>query len=174
MGYEHDDDREYETSGFEASEIVGVTGALIVLVCVLAAGAWLVPQLLSARKSGGTESAAIGSLKTIAYAETYFREADCDRDEVLAYTGSLAVLASHSLVDNALANGTNQGYEFTLSVGPDPRFEWWAKASPTVVGTTGDRFFYVDYTGLIYFSDRDFEVPIDPENIPDGITVLGS
>lgn len=152
--------------------------ACLVLLCVAAAG--LAPLVLTARK-GGNEAATIGSLKAIANAQTLFREGDKDQDGVLAYTGSLQELGAagpdrEALVDPVLAAGTKQGYHFSMGTGRDPRFEFWAKACPVVPGETGHRFFAVDMRGLVYFSSSDFPIsdPLDPDNLPAGVHVLGN
>jgi hypothetical protein len=132
---------------------------VIVLICLLGGGCMFVPiiaaiaipNLLEARKSGN-EAGAIGSLKTISTAQTLFREADSDGDGVNNYA-DLRALGDAMLIDSVLANGDKQGYSFeTLPGAEAPEFTWWAVARPIVQGNTGDRTFYTNHSGVIYYS----------------------
>jgi len=157
-----------------------VAGACLATLLMLAGAAWLLlPNLLPARKQGN-ESAAIGSLKAIANAQTLFREGDKDQDGVLSYTGSLQQLGDagpnhEALIDSVLAAGTKQGYHFSMGTGRHPQFEFWAKACPVIPRETGHRFFCTDMRGLVYFSQFDFPVSdtLDPDNLPPGVYILG-
>ena len=101
-----------------------------------------------------------------------FREGDKDQDGVLNY-GTLDQLGSAQLVDSVLANGTKQGYHFSVRSGPDVELEWSASAVPAVPGTTGSRCFYVDQSGLIYYASEAIQGPLDPQRLPPGVRVLG-
>ena len=117
----------------------------------------LIQPALPARK-GGTESAAIGALKTIANAQALYREADMDGNGTLEYAPALSCLVNtgpgrnQDLIDEVLASGTKSGYVFRLHRNPDARFLWWASADPRIPGTTGDRYFGANMAGLIFFS----------------------
>lgn len=139
----------------------------LAVVLILAGGAWIVVPLLLPRRPPANGAAAIGSLKAIANAQYIYREGDKDGDGRLAYTGNLKELGELGLIDEILASGTKQGYYFTIGAGSEPEFVWWAKASPTVPGVTGDRFFYVNLAGEIFYSTHDFPV-IDPTSDPEG------
>lgn len=121
---------------------------MIVIAIIAIIAAIAIPNLIEARKHGN-ESAAIGSLKAISSAQSLFREGDKDGDGTLDY-GSLAELSAQNLVDSVLGGGTKQGYNFVASSGG--QFTWDADGQPSVAGTTGDRYFYTDHTGVIYYT----------------------
>jgi type II secretory pathway pseudopilin PulG len=172
-GYGYDDQKPGGTNVMLIVVIIlGVVGGLCAVIAVIAAIA--IPNLLSARKNGN-EAAAIGGLKTIANAQTLFREGDGDRNDVLDY-GSLDQLSQVGYVDPVLGGGMKQGYEFQVEVNPkNPEFEWWAIARPAVPGTTGDRYFYADQTGIIYYSLQEPpQGPLDSSKPnPPGLNPLG-
>jgi type II secretory pathway pseudopilin PulG len=127
--------------------VVGVV-ALVSCVCIGVLVAIAVPNMVSARKAGN-EIAAVGALRTIATAQAVFREGDKDQNGKLDYAGSLKALGDAQLVDGVLASGTKQGYLFKVRTGKDPLFDWSANADPAVPKTTGDRWFFIDQSGVI-------------------------
>ena len=132
-------------SGFTLIELMIV----IAIIAIIAAIA--IPNLIEARK-GGNESAAIGALRTISTAQSLFREGDKDGNGTFDYATSTAQLFSNgNLIDSVLGAGTKQGYVFTVR-SPDRAFVWSAQADPVTVRKTGDRYFFVDESGVIRFS----------------------
>jgi type IV pilus assembly protein PilA len=132
---------------------------MIVIAIIAIIAAIAIPNLLSARKNGN-EAAAIGGLKAIANAQTLFREGDKDGNNTLEYATALVNLTdtgstgNEDLIDEVLANGTKQGYNFALTVpgAPQDQFIWTCLADATVQGTTGDRHFGGNMAGLIFFN----------------------
>ncbi len=133
---------------------------MIVIAIIAIIAAIAIPNLLSARKNGN-EAAAIGGLKAIANAQTLFREGDKNTDNTLEYAANLTNLTdlgaagAEDLIDEVLANGTKQGYNFVVQVGspaPQDQFVWYCTADATVQGTTGDRHFGGNMAGLIFFN----------------------
>jgi len=103
------------------------------------------PNLLNARQSGN-EASAISSLRTITTAsEQYKNGRGC-------YAGSLANLESAKYIDTLLGKGNKSGYKFDYSTSTGN--EWTCTASPVVEGTTGNRFFFVDESGVIRVSTK--------------------
>jgi hypothetical protein len=115
--------------------------------------AFLTPQLVTCQRSG-TETSAIGALKTIGAAQALFRESDRDGDGELDYAASLAELgdtkARSGLIDPVLASGLKWGYHFEVRRSEKmPEYLWIAYAWPA--GDSGDRMFVANHTGVTYY-----------------------
>ncbi|HBP20135.1 MAG TPA: hypothetical protein DEA08_20390 [Planctomycetes bacterium] len=102
---------------------------------------------LTPHRPAGLESRAISALRAISSAQSLFREGHKDR--VRGY-GSLAQLGTAGLVDPHLASGVREGYRFYSQ--PSSLYTWWAFAEPTRPGCTGDRVFYTDERGQIFYT----------------------
>jgi len=117
---------------------------VIAIIALLLATA--VPSLLKSRSSGN-ETSAIATLRGVVSTQEQYRT------RFGAYTDNLNRLIEASLLPGiTLDNGaiTKSGYSFTQSAAGTN--EWGAQASPLVAGTTGDRYFYADQTGVIRWS----------------------
>ncbi len=133
-----------KNSGFTLIELMIV----IAIIAIIAAIA--IPNLIEARK-GSNEAAAIGALRTLNTAQSLFREGDKDRNGTLDYASNLPMLSSNgNLIDSVLANGTKQGYNFTVVAAT--QFTWSAQASPVTPGKSGDRYFFIDESGVIRYN----------------------
>jgi len=132
---------------------------MIVIAIIAIIAAIAIPNLLSARKNGN-EAAAIGSLKAIVSAQTVFREGDKDANGTNEFAATLTALTNtgstmqDDLIDEVLATGTRQGYNFVLTVPapPNDQFVWYCHANATAQGTTGDRYFGASMAGLLFFN----------------------
>ena len=135
---------------------------LIVVAIILIIAAIAIPNLLRARISAN-ESSAVGSLRTIVttniqYSTTYGTGFAPAIANLGGGAGCVAAAASACLIDPQLTTGTKSGYTFTstpntgagTTVSPFVRFE--ADATPLNVGTTGQRAFCADQTGVIHFN----------------------
>ena len=123
--------------GFTLIELMIVV-AIIAIIAAIA-----IPSLLTAKKSGH-EAAVIASLRTLSSTEEQYNT------RFGAY-GSLADMLAEEYIDPVLGSGDKSGYLFTLT--PDPANESWnCVAVPKNPGTTGDRGFYVDQSGVIRFT----------------------
>src|SRR5262245_60011443 len=100
------------------------------------------------------EASAVGSLRTIntacvTYSTTY---QSVGYPSTLSQLGSAASASSTSadLIDSVLSSGTKSGYAFTFaSVGNNtPSTGYTVTAGPTGPGTTGQRGFYTDQSGV--------------------------
>jgi hypothetical protein len=99
------------------------------------------------------ESAAIAALKTLSSAAHTYRASNPGYPVDL---NSLYANLTPSYIDSVLAGGVKQGYTFILN-GTDPDansnyqgFE--AYASPISAGITGNRFFFLDASGVIRYN----------------------
>ena len=119
------------------------------------ASSLIVEELRLGRRGPGNEGAAIGALKAVGNAQTLYREGDKDGDGTLSYAPTLVQLTNtgtrgdEDLIDEVLGAGTKQGYVFAIT--SSSQFGWTANANPYIPGTTGDRYFGANMTGLIYF-----------------------
>jgi prepilin-type N-terminal cleavage/methylation domain-containing protein len=131
--------------GFTLVEIMIVV-AIIALLAAIA-----IPNLLRARLAAN-ESAALAALKTVASAAHTYRAGNPSYPATL---NTLYANLTPPYIDSVLASGTKQGYNFALSgtdlVGANYQ-GFSANAWPVTTGTTGNRYFFVDTSGVIRFS----------------------
>lgn len=160
-----------------AGLILGYVGvAAIPFILIVAAIA--IPNLLRARMAAN-EASAVGSLRllnmsALDYNSTY-QNGFPPSIETLAGPNGAATSCDHArLIDKVLASGQKSGYVFTYvprssvrgtkpvlsltaqqhgctSPGSD---EYWLTADPITRGTTGQRSFFTDETGVIRFDAR--------------------
>ena len=124
--------------GFTLIELMIVV-AIIAIIAAIA-----IPSLLNARKAGN-EASAISSLRTLTTVNEQYRT------RFQAYSVTLVNLSIPALgyIDAVLGAGTKSGYVFTYAT---PSINTWnCNAAPLVATTTGDRFFFVDQSGVIRF-----------------------
>ena len=122
--------------GFTLIELMIVV-AIIAIIAAIA-----IPSLLNARKAGN-EASAISSLRTLTTVNEQYRT------RFQAYAGALTNLSAENYIDSVLGAGSKSGYAFTYAGGTNT---WNCSADPQTAGTTGDRYFFVDQTGVIRFS----------------------
>ncbi len=97
------------------------------------------------------ESSAIASLKTIVTAEEQYKS-DAGRGVYASLTQLSATTPQY--LDSVLGAGKKSGYSFTLTVGTPAAENWTAVGFPTSPGKTGDRRFFVDFSGVIRFHNK--------------------
>ena len=128
---------------------------LIVVAIILIIAAIAIPNLLRSRMAAN-EASAVGALRTlntacVQYNTTY---GGFPPDLKSLGPGTPATAAAADLIDSILATGTKSGYNFGYVAGPGKDannnfLEYSDTATPITVGTTGQRRFYTDQSGVI-------------------------
>ncbi len=117
---------------------------LMIVVSIIAIiAAIAIPSLLAARISGN-EASAISSLRTLSTTQEQYRT------RFGAYSSSLTDLQSNNYIDNVLSTGSKSGYLFA-GMSATGNTAWSINADPATPGTTGERGFFVDQSGVIRF-----------------------
>ena len=134
--------RRLNQKGFTLVEIMIVV-AIIVLLAAIA-----IPNLLRARLNAN-EAAAISTLRTLSSALESYRAAQTPP----AYPGGLAAMtvaggSNPSYIDDTLAAGVRQGYNFGYGLGATNN-EYDIAATPVTPTVTGNRSFSVDESGVV-------------------------
>ena len=124
------------SQGYTLVEITVVV-AIIATIAVLA-----MPTLLNAKKPAN-EASAISALRSLTTVNEQYRL------RFQSYAGSLANLSAEDYIDSVFGAGAKAGFQFTYLANA---YSWTCSADPEVPGTTGDRYFFVDQSGVIRFS----------------------
>jgi len=143
---------------------------LIVVAIMLIVAAIAIPNLLRARIAAN-EASAVGSLRTmntsaVEYASTYENgfPAGLSAMGTHAAGDTVASCGEALLIDNLLTTGKKSGYTFTYADGsgdtpnaaPTSGCAGWniytITAYPVTPGTTGQRYFFTDQTGVIRYN----------------------
>lgn len=136
-----------------------LSAAFIPIVLIIAAIA--IPNLLRARMAAN-EASAVGSLRTIeaadiSYSERYGRGFATSLRELGPATDGTENANGANLLDGGLAGGMRYGYAFSYeasSTRTDGVLDaFHVNADPITEGTTGERHFYVDQTGVIRYHE---------------------
>jgi type IV pilus assembly protein PilA len=140
---------------------------LIVVAIILIIAAIAIPNLLRS-KMAANESSAVGSLRTINTAEVTYATAypnvgySPDLPSLTGVPATCATTASQTaacLIDGVLGNATaaataKSGYFFTYALNGAAggiNTAYTLQGSPANAGTTGQRFFFTDQTGVIRY-----------------------
>jgi type IV pilus assembly protein PilA len=144
---------------------------LIVVAIILIIAAIAIPNLLRSRIAAN-EASAVGSIRTIntaelTYASTYPTYGFTDLQTLGGTAGGTASATSALILDSTLgcSGGTGavvcpkSGYNFSIpgitgggSAPANPVGAYTVTAVPVTVGTTGQRNFYSDASGVIRFT----------------------
>ncbi len=127
--------------GFTLIELMIVV-AIIAIIAAIA-----IPNLLRSRMAAN-EAAAIGALRTLSSSQENYRN-----NSGTGLYGTLAQLsgATPPYIDAALGAGTSRGYTVAIVGTPDSD-TWSATAVPNTVGSSGNRGFFIDESGVIRFT----------------------
>ena len=134
---------------------------LIVVAIILIIAAIAIPNLLKSRIAAN-EASAVGSVRSINTAEVTYAATYPDTGFALALTNlggsstGTATSASAGLLDQVLSGGTKSGYKFTAvgtqGSGTTINTYYTVTAIPLTTGTTGQRSFYSDQSGVIRYN----------------------
>ncbi len=129
---------------------------LIVVAIILIIAAIAIPNLLRSRIAAN-EASAVGSLRTlntvcVTYSSTYGGFPQALSDLAPPAAGAPPTARAADLIDSVLAAGTKSGYVFTYTPGAAvggtiPTYT--INADPVTVGTTGQRYFFTDQSGVV-------------------------
>lgn len=126
---------------------------MIVILIISILMAIALPNLLEARKHGN-EANAIKACRTILSAQSLFREKDKEGDGAYDY-GTLTELNNTGVIDGVLGSGTKAGFTFVSSAGSQAtEFIYFVTANPVVMQGTGDRSFFSNHMGLIFYTNE--------------------
>lgn len=139
-----------KNKGFSIVEILVVLAVLGIVTAIF------VPRLLTSRLAAN-EAAALSGLKAIYSAVNMYYE------DTNSYPENLADMvepnSSISYIDAQLASGSKDGYGYEYSSSAVQDFS--LNANPVVPGNTGNRYFYIDETGVIRVNDEGEAGPDD-------------
>ena len=127
---------------------------LIVVAIILIIAAIAIPNLLRS-KMAANEASAVGSLRTLNTACVTYSTTYGGYPANLSNLGpaTTATSTTADLIDSVLANGTKSGYAFTYSAGSTDTsgnvLSYTITGNPVTTGTTGQRAFYTDQSGVI-------------------------
>ncbi len=150
----HKSSKKHKTSkqkGFSLIEL------LIVVAIILIIAAIAIPNLLRSRIAAN-EASAVGSLRTLNTAEITNNMTNpsvgfaCALSSLAPASGS-ATSGAAGLIDANLASGTKSGYTFTVgNCTGTPKSNYQYAAAPVSPGTTGQRYFCTDSSGVIQYN----------------------
>ncbi len=127
-----------KSEGFSLIELLIVV-AVIGIIAALA-----VPNLVQSKKAAN-EASAIASVRNLVTAQITYASTLGGGN-----FGSLAELSSENFADEVLGSGQKDGYDFSVATNGSIGFS--VIAIPTVPGTTGERAFYGNETGVIRYT----------------------
>ena len=117
---------------------------LLIVVAVIAIIASLAIPNLQSSKRAAYEAAAIAYMRTWSSAQELY----------LMRHGTYADADNQLVGDGFIGNPDPdaQGYTFSIDNMPGSTTRWWGKGWPTRVGITGNRYFFIDNSGVIRWS----------------------
>jgi len=132
---------------------------LIVVAIILIIAAIAIPNLLRSRIAAN-EASAVGSLRTLNTAEITYNVTypnvgfACTLGAMAPpSSGTSPTSGAAGLIDANLASGIKSGYSFTLNnCSGTPASNYQTLAAPVAPGTTGQRYFCSDSSGVIQFN----------------------
>ncbi len=132
--------------GFTLIELMMV---ILVLSILLTAA---IPGISNAKRRAN-EASAIAALRLISQAQSQYRV------RYGSFT-SVPQLESSGLISDDFQDSEKSGYSFENAAAPTGG-DWSVRANPTSPGVSGDRYFFVDTSGVIRYNDSTQASAID-------------
>ena len=141
---------------------------MIVIAIIAIIAAIAIPNLLDARKAAN-EANCIAFLRSYHSAQNIYREQDKDGNGTLDYAENIKYLLDAGLLPttNPLINpfstmqvmsSNGYGHISGSSYYASTLFKWCVQSTPEEPTESGDRYFYIDHTGVIRYSLWDASV----------------
>ncbi len=124
-------------AGMTLLELMIVVSVVAILVALA------IPSLTDSRKVTN-ESATIAALRNLCSAQEMYRNR-------FGVYGGFDELAARNLIDPTYQQAARRGYVF--SAGANGSDSWVATAVPQEPGSSGDRYFFIDESAVIRFSE---------------------
>jgi len=134
---------------------------LIVVAIILIIAAIAIPNLIRSRMAAN-EASAVSSIRSITTAEHAYTVTYPE----IGYTCTMSELGPPSsgqpptstaadILDPVLSTGTKQGYSFSITGcnAGTPKVQYQSSGVPLTIGSSGQRAFCSDASGIIQFSD---------------------
>ena len=126
------------SQGFTLIELMMVVAVISILITVAIPG-------ISSAKRRANEAAAITALRTISQAESQYRVRFGTFTDV-------PTLEISGLLDENFEDAQKSGYAFQ-NAGTSTNGTWAVTANPVDPGISGNRYFFIDASGVIRFND---------------------
>jgi len=133
---------------------------IMIVVAILATLATLAISGVLRARHNANEMAAIASCRTIVTAAQSFYANSYPHVYPNDLSDLVLPVSSPPYIDNVLASGTKQGYNFTYTFVDTESFT--LTADPAVLGKTGTRYFFADETSVIKANSTGQAGPGDP------------
>lgn len=142
-------------SGFTLIEILIVVGIIILLAMVS------IPKFLRTRMTANEASAMASSRLIYNACQAYYEfSSGASRAYPSQLTDLVTPVSDPPYIDSTLSSGTKQGYDFVYTLIDNQHFT--LRANPVQGFITGNRYYYVDETGIITAKQGEEAGPGDP------------